>query len=85
MVIDTAPINAVSDTLLLVRSVQAVVLVIHAASTPRKAVQRASQKLLEAGAPLAGLVLNQLPSASGHDYYFHYSPGAYGEGVYGAP
>ena len=85
VVIDTAPVNAVSDTLLLVRSVQAVVLVIHAASTPRKAVQRASQKLTEAGAPLAGLVLNQLPSASGHDYYFHYSPGAYGEGVYGAP
>ncbi len=85
VVVDTAPINAVSDTLLLVRSVQAVVLVIHAARTPRKAVARAQQKLVEAGAPLAGLVLNQLPSASGHDYYFHYSPGAYGEGVYGAP
>lgn len=85
VVIDTASVNAVSDTLLLVRIVDAAVLVIQAARTPRKAVQRAQQKLLEAGAPLAGLVLNQLPAGSGHDYYFHYSAGAYGEGVYGAP
>ncbi len=85
VVIDTAPINAVSDTLLLVRSVQSVILVVHAARTPRNAVARARLKLSEAGAPLAGLVLNQLPPGSGRDYYYHYSPGSYGEGVYGAP
>jgi hypothetical protein len=31
------------------------------------------------------VVLNQLPPASGSGYHYHYSPGAYGEGVYGAP
>ena len=85
VVIDTAPVNAVSDTLLLVCSVQMVILVVHAARTPRKAVARACQKLSDAAAPIAGLVLNQLPVASGRDYYYHYSPGGYGEGVYGAP
>jgi succinoglycan biosynthesis transport protein ExoP len=85
VVIDTAPINAVSDTLLLVRSVQIVVLVVRAGWTPRKAVARARQKLSDALAPLAGMVLNQLPAASGRDYYYHYSSGGYGEGVYGAP
>jgi succinoglycan biosynthesis transport protein ExoP len=85
VVIDTAPVNAVSDTLLLVRAVQAVVLVVHAARTSRKAVARAHLKLTDAGAPLAGLVLNQLPPAGGRDYYYHYSSGSYGEGVYGAP
>lgn len=85
VVIDTAPINAVSDTLLLVSSVQAVILVVRAAKTPRKAVARARLKLVEAGAPLAGLVLNQLPTTGGRDYYYHYSHGSYGAGVYGSP
>jgi len=85
IVIDSAPIHAVSDTLLLAPSVQAVVLVIHAARTPRRAVARACQKLRDARGPMAGVVLNQLPRSSGRDYYYHYSHGAYGGGVYGAP
>lgn len=85
IVIDTAPVHAVSDTLLLVRAVDTVVLVVQAAKTPRKAVLRAQRKLMEAGAPLAGFVLNQMPVESGRDYYYHYGTGAYGEGVYGAP
>ncbi len=85
VVIDTAPVNAVSDTLLLVKLVQTVCLVVHSATTPRNAVARACNKLREAGAPLAGIVLNYLPPAGGSGYHYHYSPGAYGEGVYGAP
>lgn len=85
VVIDTAPVHAVSDTLLLVRAVDTVVLVVQAARTARKAVLRAQRKLVEAGAPLEGIVLNQLPVARGRDYYYHYGAGAYGEGVYGAP
>lgn len=85
IVIDTAPVNAVSDTLLLVKLVQSVCLVVHSAATPRNAVARACHKLREAGAPLAGIVLNHLPPEGGSGYHYHYSPGAYGEGVYGAP
>jgi capsular exopolysaccharide synthesis family protein len=84
IVIDTAPVNAVSDTLLLVRDVQSVLLVVRAGCTPQKAVARARDKLQDAGAPLAGFVLNQLPTNSGNGYYY-YSTGSYGEGVYGAP
>ena len=71
--------------MLLVRSVDAVLLVVHAGRTARKAVARAQQKLEAAGAPLIGVVLNQMPLNTGRDYYYHYSSGAYGEGVYGAP
>ncbi len=85
VVIDTAPINAVSDTLLLVKLVQSVCIVVHSATTPRNAVARACNKLREAGAPLAGIVLNHLPPEGGSGYHYHYSSGAYGEGVYGAP
>jgi capsular exopolysaccharide synthesis family protein len=85
VVVDSAPVNAVADTLLLVRHVQSVVLVVHAAKTPRKAVLRASQKLAEAGSRPVGQILNQLPTHGGVGYYYHYSAGEYGKGVYGAP
>jgi len=85
IVIDSAPINAVSDTLLLAKLVQSVCLVVHSASTPRNAVARAVRKLREAGAPMTGMVVNFLPPDSGSAYHYHYSQGAYGEGVYGAP
>ncbi len=85
IVIDSAPINAVSDTLLLVKLVQSVCLVVHSANTPRNAVACAVRKLREAGAPIAGVVVNFLPQQSGSAYHYHYSTGAYGEGVYGAP
>lgn len=84
IVIDSAPINAVSDTLLLVKLVQSVCLVVHSASTPRNAVARAVRKLNDAGAPMAGVVVNFLPPNGGSGCHYHYSHGAYGEGVYGA-
>jgi capsular exopolysaccharide synthesis family protein len=85
LVIDTAPVNAVSDSLLLLKHVQSVCLVIHAGKTPRKAVMRAVQRLTESGLRPAGFVLNRLPPHGGANYYYHYSAGEYGKGVYGAP
>lgn len=85
VVIDSAPVNAVADSLLLVRHVQSVCLVVNAVKTPRKAVLRACQKLTEAGARPVGFVLNRLPTHGGVGYYYHYSAGEYGKGVYGAP
>jgi succinoglycan biosynthesis transport protein ExoP len=85
IVIDSAPVNAVSDTLLLVKYVNSVCIVIHAGKTPRKAVMRACQKLAEAGIRPAGFILNRLPPHGGTGYYYYYSTGEYGKGVYGAP
>jgi capsular exopolysaccharide synthesis family protein len=82
IVIDTAPVNAVSDTLLLVENTQ-VCLVVRAGKTPRKWILRAMKILTEAGSKPSGLVLNQIPMhmASACSYY----PGTYGEpGVYGS-
>jgi capsular exopolysaccharide synthesis family protein len=85
VVIDSAPVNAVSDSLLLLKHVQTVCLVIHAGKTARKAVLRAVQRLTESGSRPVGFVLNRLPPHSGANYYYHYSAGEYGKGVYGAP
>lgn len=93
VVVDSAPIHAVSDTLLMVDHVQTVCVVARAAKTPRKSIQRAIHLLRNAGAPLAGVVLNRLPRRRGGGYgYYYYSPyydysyhGKYAKkGVYGA-
>lgn len=84
IVIDSPPVHAVSDTLLLVKYAQSVCLVVHAGKTPAKAVLRANAKLVEAGAKPVGFILNRLPKRGGGGYYYHYSAGQYGEGVYGA-
>ena len=84
VVIDTAPIHAVSDTLLLAPHAGAVCLVIRAAETQGHAAVRAVQMLRESGAPIAGFVLNALPTGHG-GYYYHYHAQGYGsDEVYGA-
>jgi capsular exopolysaccharide synthesis family protein len=85
IIIDTAPILAVSDPLLIVPHVSTVVMVVRAHKTPRNAVQRAKDALAKTGRSASGIVLNRLPATSGGYYYYYYA-GHYGaKGVYGAP
>jgi polysaccharide biosynthesis transport protein len=73
VVIDSAPIAGISDTLLLVHDVHAVCLVVRAGRTSRGAVIRSIQMLRTAGAPLVGTILNAVPrsrmAAYGDPYY----------------
>ena len=79
VVVDSAPIQPVSDSLLLVNRVQTVCFVVRANQTPRKAVRRAIQILQGAGAPLAGFILNGWTVTRGQHYYdYSYYP-QYGE------
>jgi capsular exopolysaccharide synthesis family protein len=85
VVIDTAPINAVSDTLLITSFVHCVVLVVRAGGPPRKAVRRAVQLLAKSNAHLVGFVMNRMPSGRGSGYYYYYYGGDYSkDGVYGS-
>ena len=89
VVVDSAPIHAVSDTLLMVRHIQTTCLVVRSGKTPRKAVGRAVELLYKAEAPLAGVILNlqaRRRFTGGYDPYYSYSyDGKYSEkGVYGA-
>ena len=74
VVIDSPPINAVSDALLMAVYVHATCLVIRAGKTPKRAVRRALQQLEKAGAKVAGFIFNRLPvgGASAGYYYYHY-------------
>ena len=82
IVVDTAPIIALSDTLLLVPSVDSVCLVVRARRTPLRLIKRALQLLEFSGATIPGFVLNQLPRKPGMGNYYYYSAGKYGERVY---
>ena len=80
VVIDSAPVLAVSDTLLMLPYVQTVCIVLQAAKTPRQVVRRAISLLAKSGIRPAGLVLNRLPRGHGVGYYYYYSSDSYGAG-----
>jgi len=84
VVIDSAPVLAVSDTLLMMPYVQTVCIVLQAAKTPRQVVRRAVSLLAKSGIRPAGLVLNRLRRGRGVGYYYYYASHGYGadEGSY---
>jgi len=85
VVLDNAPINAVSDALLVVSEAQTICLVANARKTSLRVVQRALEMLRRAGVKPSGVVLNFLPQGAGSGYYYYYSGNKYygKDGVYG--
>ena len=76
VVLDSPPINAVSDALHLVRYATSTCLVVRACYTPAKASQRAYAALVGARVLDAGVVLNCLPTMR---YYTYGTSEAYGK------
>ena len=83
IVIDTAPVHAVSETLVLASQAEAVCLVVRAGKTPGQVAARALQRLRDSGARVPGFVLNGLPSRNGGYYYHYHAPGYGQDEVYG--
>jgi polysaccharide biosynthesis transport protein len=73
VVIDSAPLLAVSDALCIARRVPTVCLVVHTGSTPRRSIQRAARLLEEvAKRSLAGVVLNKADRrTAAHNYNYY--------------
>ena len=80
VVLDSAPVLAVSDTLLMAPYVQTICVIIRARKTPRPAVQRALSLISATGTRPAGLILNRLPQSRGYGYYYYYASPGYGKG-----
>ncbi len=80
IVIDAAPVLPVSDSRVLARLVQDVVLVVRSRSTPVGAVLRTRDLLQSAGASIAGVVVNGMKHGVNSSYYYGYK----GYGEYGA-
>jgi polysaccharide biosynthesis transport protein len=70
VVIDSAPVNAVSDTQLIAKEIESVCLVIRAGKTPQRAIVRACGLLERATHNPDAVVLNRVERRSRDDYYF---------------
>lgn len=82
ILIDSAPVNLVSDPLVVASMVDGVILVARAGVTDSDALAQASQHLREAGAPVLGVLLNDIDTKrdSSYDDAYRYldEAGAYG-------
>jgi polysaccharide biosynthesis transport protein len=77
VVLDSAPVNAVSDTQLIAKDVQSVCFVVRAIKTPGRAIIRACSLLAHAGSRPDGMVFNRMPRRSRDRYYFSEYAGEY--------
>jgi capsular exopolysaccharide synthesis family protein len=71
IVIDSPPINSFTDGVLIASIVDGVLLVVHGGKSSRGVVRRSRQLLLDIGAKIVGVVLNNVSSRS-HDYYYYH-------------
>ena len=73
VIIDSAPLQLVSDAQVLSRFASAVIYVVKADSTPYQVAQNGLKKLRRVDAPVLGVVLNQLDLEKAEKYYGEYS------------
>ncbi len=74
LVIDSSPIGAVADPVILSRMVDGVVMVIHANNTNRDLVVQTKARLAEMETNILGAVVNKLDvRRDGYGYYYYYN------------
>jgi succinoglycan biosynthesis transport protein ExoP len=81
IVMDSPPLLSVTDSIVLARDSDAVVLIVRQGKSNKHALRRARDLLLRSGAGISGVVLNAVDS-SAPDYTSHY--GYYGYSGYGS-
>ena len=69
VVLDSPPVNAVADALILTRNVDGVLLVAKSQQTTQEALREASQALESVEAPVLGVVVNDIREGHGGYYY----------------
>jgi non-specific protein-tyrosine kinase len=76
VILDSPPLQAVTDAAILSTLADATVLVVEAGRTRRAAVQRSLDALNKVGARVHGIVLNRLPNRRSDPYYQYYGKDA---------
>jgi capsular exopolysaccharide synthesis family protein len=79
MIVDTPPVLPVTDAAVVSRMVDATIIVATAGATSRRTLSRAIEVMEQVDAPLAGLILNGVPSEASYApaygyYYYAYRP-----------
>jgi len=86
IIMDSPPVLAVTDSILLSRMVDGIIVVVGAGATSRDGVVRAVEQLREVNARILGSVLNNLNVEKERYYYsryYYYNYGKYGYHAYG--
>lgn len=84
IVIDSPPVELVSDALVISAKATGVVYVTRAHKTPHQLARKGMQRIRRAGGQILGVVLNSLDFEKAEKYYGEYSGyGKYGYGTYG--
>lgn len=73
VVVDSPPITSFTDGVLIASIVDGVILVVHSDQTSRQVARRARQMLLDIGARVFGVVLNNVNLNSKDNYYYYQS------------
>jgi capsular exopolysaccharide synthesis family protein len=81
IIVDSPPAISFTDASILSTFVDGVILVIHGGRSSRAVVRRAKQQLMDVGAHIFGVVLNNVKMES-HDYYYTGYAGYYKSGYY---
>jgi succinoglycan biosynthesis transport protein ExoP len=71
VIVDSPPVAAFTDGVLIASMVDAVLLVVHSGKNSRKIVGRARKLLNDVGARIIGVVLNRADGSSHGDYYYN--------------
>src|SRR5229473_956887 len=80
IIVDSPPTISFTDSSILSTFVDGVILVVHGGRSSRAVVRRARQQLLDVGAHIFGVVLNNVKLESQQDYYYAAYYGYYSEG-----
>jgi capsular exopolysaccharide synthesis family protein len=72
LILDSPPLQAVTDAAILSSFMDATLLVIDAGRSRRRAVRPAREALARAGATVVGAVLNRVSGRTGVNYYAYY-------------
>jgi len=70
VIIDSPPVAAFTDGVLIATMVEGVLLVVHSGKSSRKVVARARKLLQDVGARIIGVVLNKADARSNTEYYY---------------
>jgi capsular exopolysaccharide synthesis family protein len=70
IIVDSPPTISFTDASILSTMVDGVVLVVHGGRSSRAVVRRAKQQLIDVGAHIFGVVLNNVKLDKQHDYYY---------------
>lgn len=73
VVVDSPPIASFTDGVLVASLVDGVILVVHAGKSSRQVVRRSRQLLVDIGAKIFGVVLNNVNLKSQDNYYYYQS------------